>query len=289
LIFEEGKTQGQRFDLKEKKRPKVEVLVKEVRTFGPDVDLTGRDSHLTTDIEVLSLTANGAVASLLPGNCPDTTDEFEQVLNAGFRFGESFGLAYRGDGGDTISHVWRFQPGITANQLKKLRINDLAAVPTFFSQQLTGCTDDKVTYFKNSSQSTTPGEFQCEQPLSVKQLFLNIGGFRGFHLGQWANWTSRHLKLVRGSQFSQSFIARLFEDSVKAQLANSNTSETDDVFAEAFMQLSEYDWYTLMGNVEKGVVSTPGGIDPFVFEEFLLNAGCPQAPPDADFKVKDPF
>ena len=58
--------------------------------------------------------------------------------------------------------------------------------------------------------------------------------------------------------------------------------------AEAFLQLGGFDWYTLVGDVYKGVVASPGGI-PDRFEEHLQSNGCPTPQEPDEAFADDPY
>ena len=124
--------------------------------------------------------------------------------------------------------------------------------------------------------------------MDVKELFLRNAGFRSFVREAWANWTSRKLVLGQGSQWSGSFIAKLFDDAIRGNAANANSDPADDVYAECFMQFFDYDWYTLLGKIQKGVAATPGGIAPS-FAEFNQSAGCPNPREPSEAFSADPY
>ena len=302
LIFEEDQFAKERFTLASKQRPKIEVTVKEVKSFGPEVILTGRDPDLTNGTDVKALAGEPAVAFLVPGNCtvegqdgkplplegPGGTQlEFEKVLKFGYRFGDAFHLKYPNEDGDTVSHVWRFNvfdhpEMLTEAAMDAFRAGDLKDIKSFFSGDIPICTDENLNYLKRVSSTFADFQLVCQEALDLKQLFVNNAGERAAFTRDWANWTSRRLKLGEEKNFKQSFIARLFDDAIRAKASNTNR-------AEAFLQLSNYDWYTLMGDVEKGVAATPGGIDKAAFPEFLIDAPCPTTTPSEKIRGLDPF
>ena len=285
MFIEDGMLSKQRA-IPKAMRPQLEVLVTEVKSFGPEIELNGRDQHLKAGTQVRALAErDGVLAVLVPDACNNGDLEFEQVLNFGYRFGTAFSLRYPNNDGETISHVWRFnvfsQPGLLplAKQ-NELRAIDFAAVPSFFPGSKRGCPEKGISYVENvTSNDMTAGSVACKIPLNLKQHFINSAGHRGMFRIDWANWTSRKLVALAEKDFEKSFIARLFAGAIKGQPLNQNDNPDDDTLAEGFMQLTEYDWYTLMGQIEKGAAATPGGIDKVSFPEFLVANGCPQSVP----------
>lgn len=289
VYFEEGQTSAERFSLASGLRPRIETLVSGVKSFDPEVDLDGRDNQLKSGVPVKGfsgISGRSRVGVMVADNCDNDLNTpgpsknplgqeegVETITNFGIRFGDSFSLKYLAtdDSRAKTARIWTAFPsgGITPTD----RTIDTNATNTTFFPTATGCTSQE-TYFGSS------GTFQCQHPQTVKELFLRTAGFRSSVKRAWANWTSRTLAVNQEGQFQNSFIARLFDNALKGQPANANTTPDDDVFAETFMQFFEYDWYTLMGKVTKGVASTPGGIHQ-KYEEHSSST-CP-LPPSPQF------
>ena len=252
------------------KRSKIEVLVTGVKTFGPEIDLAGRDATLAIGTPIAGMTG-GTIARLAATDCdgdPNTGNPFgqedgiEYVLNLGYRIGTAMSLSYRDGSSSTAAHIWTaFPPPPTEAEI--------AADRSDVENQLlpdgeTGCTADGMTYFDDS------GTFRCQQRLTLRQQLLRHVGFRAMVRRAWANFTTRRLQTAA---LSDSFIARLF-----AQLSPAGTAET-------FLQLGGYDWFTLTGRVDKGIAATPGGIAP-KFTEWTGAQGCP-TPRQPDVSATD--
>jgi hypothetical protein len=258
-------------------------MVTGVKSFDPEVNLDGRDRTLMSGMPVMALNGRDGIVGVIvtddcdndpaTGNPLGQEDGVEAVLNFGYRFGDSLGLKYRDVSTSTIARIWTTFPsgGITPAHIAG---DQDATNMFFFPGGATGCTSLNMTYFDQG------GVFQCQQPQTVRELFLRNAGFRSFVRQAWANWTSRQLVLTQESQFGNSFIAKLFNDAM--------TGHPSNPFAETFIQFFDYDWYTLVGKIEKGVAATPGGIAA-KFEEWAQRAGCPSPrQPDEAFS-DDPF
>ena len=295
LIFEEIPEASLRWTTGSGKRPKVEVSVQSVKTFGPEVKLDGLDPHLTIGkfIRARATALGSAVANLkiddCNGNGSTSDDDSDIVHRFGVTVGSVFDLRYvdPDDFAGTVTRMWRRNPdldGPTLSAFKKADAKDVDTV--FFPGTDEGCVENALTFVLDTSN---PLDLACKKPLSVKQLFVNNTGTRSFFRGMWGHWTSRRLALDPGPDFDKSFIARLFMGAILGHPKNVNADALDNVFAEAFFQLSNYDWYSLVGSVDNGVVATPGGIGP-QFREFAVDNGCPKPlRPPADHFNKNPF
>lgn len=276
-------------------RPKIEVLVKKVKTFGPEVDLEGRDPYLTTGVLVKGTGVNGAVGQLLaddadldpttPPNTNGRDDGVEPMLAFKYAFGNTFGLEYRNEpaGAErTYARIWtEFPPALPTIAEVTADANDVISLfpgttdtspvdPSHVYQELTpSFTLSVIDPVTGVPVNAGPPIYKTGA-LSVRKLLLNNIGFRSAVRKAWSNWTTRQLVVVKGTDFSRSFIAKLFDDSIKGDSKNLNAATIDDVYAETFMQYSNYDWFTLMGDVSNGVAATPGGIaNTSKFPEFL--------------------
>ncbi len=251
------------------KRPEVKVAITGVRTFGPSVDLAGRDTHIDVGKLVWSNGTFTAPAGLMVADdadgCPETgnqqggqSDGVEPILGFGMRFGDALSLKYKdGSDDDTISRIWTSFP-------------TSAATPTMVAQDLD---DTNTVYFPTGTEPENCAEahltwqdefgmWHCDETMSVKQVFLRNIGFRSLVRTAWANWTCRDLAVTPETAFGDSFIADLFRDGIAGHPDNNDASTDNDVHGEVFLQLTDYDWYTLVGAISRGVASTPEGITP---------------------------
>jgi hypothetical protein len=279
LFFEEGQTGGaERWTLASGKRPPIGVVVTGVKTFGPEVDLDGRDPLFQSGAPVrASSGASGVVGLLTTDDCdmcpsmPPATyneeDGVEPLSQFAVRLGDALGLRYKDTLGTTTARIWTDFPSGSPTPADEM-LDEMETNGFFFPGGATGCIEPNMTYFDEN------GVFQCLQPQSVKQLFLRNKGFRSWVRRAWANWTSRKLVIQQESQFASSFVANLFDGAVRGQPQNVNGDPSDDVYAEGFLQFTDYDWYTLVGQVSKGVVGTPGAV-PGTFIEWTQERAMP--------------
>ena len=98
------------------------------------------------------------------------------------------------------------------------------------------------------------GTLHCDEPHTVAAMMARNAAYRATVEGAWANFTSRSMTTMARNDASP--LARIFDA------------------REVFFQLAGYDWFTLTGRVDKGVVSTAGGIPP-AFVEWRVSQGCP--------------
>jgi hypothetical protein len=265
LFFEDSKSLT-RWSSRSGKRPRIEVAVTKIETFGPRIDLAGRDPRINVGTAIGS-TADKGVAMLVTDDCdgPATSglnEGAEQVVYVDLRVAEVFSLRY--GGGPT--RIWTHFPSAATEEE---RAADTAAISDLLPGGEQGCSSPGLTYFD------TRKVLQCDASQSLRQLFSRNVGFRSRVSRAWANWTARNLTLEQGASFGASFVAQLF-----GQGAVDRT--------EAFMQLSGYDWYTLIGRIDKGMIGTAGAI-PDRFEAHLASDGCPDPYQPDEQQGDDPF
>lgn len=266
LRVEEG-SQAQRFS--DAKRPTIQLAVTRVETFQPRIDLAQRDPLL--DVGTVLHSVDGVAAYMFTDDCdgnpttgqPDGAEAgVEVVTDVNLAVGSTLGVRYRDSEPTTMGRIWTAFP-VPPNQ-DEIRA-DGVAITGLLSDD--GCTSEGMTYYD------VAGEFRCDAPHNVRELLERFVGYRSQIRRAWANFTTRGLVVEPGADFEASFIARLFQGGGGA---------------EAFMQLSDYDWYTLVGRIEKGVISTGGGV-PERFSEWLMADGCP-TPREPELEADDdPF
>jgi hypothetical protein len=275
LQFDEGSART-RWAAETGKRPLVAVQVSAIHSFGPTIDLSGRDPRLSTGTLVTG-PAGGTVATLFTDDCdgnPLTGDPngqeqgVEVVSRFALSIGDHFTVAYRDDSADTSGRIWTRFPSPATEEEAAADAEHVDAV--LFADGESGCSSPDLTFFSSN------GRFRCRETQTVRELLLRNAGLRSMIRRAWANWTSRRMVATGAPGASDSFIARLF-------LAGASAGSGQSV--EAFLQLTDYDWYTLVGRVEKGLVSTPGGIPPR-FREWTASAGCP-FPREPDLAFED--
>ncbi len=271
LRIEEDPAAPDRWPLAGGNRPELRVEVSGVRTFGPAIDLAGRDPALTVGTPVTS--PPEWATRLVTDDCdgdPGTGDPngldqgVELVIDFGLRLGADLTVAYPDNQADTLGRIWtRFPAPPTPAEAAA----DTAAVDALFPAGNVGCATMGMVYFDEN------GLFQCDTSQTVQQLLARNVGFRSMIRRAWADFTTRRLVATAAAG---SPVARLFADAVAGRAGGA---------AEAFLQLSGYDWYTLTGVIEKGVVATPGGI-PAEFDAWTAAGGCP-SPQEPDEAFED--
>jgi hypothetical protein len=262
----------QRFLYQTGRRPRIGLAITGIRSFGPEIDLGARDPHLTTGMTLRAVTGRTSIGHLTRDGCGEA---FEVLQDFALSIGSVMGLTYSIPGAPEVeARLWT-RRGTAADEDVAGDLEDVEMLFPFGSHP--GCWS-----------SVTLSASECAHDLTVKELLERGAGTRSRLRAAWANWTSRHQVVAPGALFDQSFLARLFQDAFLARAANTNADPSDDIGAEAFLQFGDHDVYTLVGNLRRGVLSTPSGI-PARFREFVESAPCPDpAGPDVDVD-DDPY
>jgi hypothetical protein len=260
----------------EETRPTLGLFVTELKTFEPSIDLAGRDTSIDVGALVTApLDRQGDMATIFTDNCDAPGDGTDPVLlDPGVEPVARFAVDVAGVlrvGYDAeappLARIWtRFPSPPTADEIDF----DRAAVDELLPNNATGCAATNQTFFD------VDGTFVCVGEQNVRQLLLRNAGFRSMIMRASADFTSRHIVVDAGGASDTSFIARLFRDATGGQPA------------ETFLRMSGFDWYTLTAFVDRGVISTPRGIDAR-FEELLVSDGCPPAREPTVPVTEDPF
>jgi hypothetical protein len=256
-------------------RPTLGLFVTELKTFSPVIDLAGRDSLLDVGTLVRApADRTGDMATIYTDNCDTPGDGTDPaLLDPGLepfdRFaldvGDALSLGYHAET-PSIARIWtRFPTPATPDEVAA----DLAAVDELLPDGATGCSSAGLSYFD------VDGTFVCNGEQNVRQLLQRNAGFRSMIARASADFTSRQV-VARADEQSPSLVARLFRDATGAAPA------------EAFLRLNGFDWYTLTAFVDRGVVSTPSGIDAR-FEQLLVEDGCPATREPVVPVSDDPF
>jgi hypothetical protein len=260
-VFVSEGDRPQRWSLASGKRPPIEVRVTGMRTYGPALDLAGRDPAIDVGATIGAM-ADAAMV-MVTDDCdgdPNTGDPdgSEQGLEPLLDLGLRFGAALEVDAGSSPARLWTRFP--TPPTIEETASDAADVSASFFPDGSTGCSD--VISFLDEN-----GAFQCNQAHSLADHLRRHAGFRSMVRRAWANYTNRQASVTPSG------------DSLVGELLGGP--------AELFLQLTDYDWYTLVGQVDKGVLASPGAI-PARFEAWPV-ASCPD-PREPDEEQDDhPF